>query len=371
MTRFNPRGAVGRPGVSALRAAGAVVALGAGQAGAADQAATLPLVAQTVQDRVVVQRTSSNYAPAILRDGATYHLYWCGDLGGDFILHAQAEALDGPWHAASDPRPNSFDVALGPAPSPDRFDARHTCDPSVVKVGSEFLLYYGGAAEDGGLTAIGVASSRDGVRFERLNAGRPIVTPAKTNPAYAKAHLGYGAGQPAAVLVPPYVYLAFTDSTGSGANRVNGAGQFVLRSTDPAFGREVEELADQGWTPRPPGQHAADHSVLESFGLDLAFDRRTGTLVAASDRVPRQVDLFVLDPATFRTRASGHLAMAWREGPALVTEADKATAPRAACDRLPLDVLAAESPSPSPWDWHWIARSSAEVSMAPFCPGPG
>ena len=209
------------------------------------------------------------------------------------------------------------------------------------------------------------------MRFERLNAGEPIVSAAKTNSDYRKAHLTYGAGQPAAVLVPPYVYLAFTDSTGSGANKGNGAGQFVLRSTDPAFGRDVQELTGEGWAERRPGRHTAEHAVLDSFGIGLAFDRPTGTLMAASDRTPGRVDLLVLDPATFRTLAAGSLAMAWRECPALATAADGSTLPRPACDRLALDVLAAESPSAVPWDWNWIGWSAGEVSMAPFCDGPG
>jgi hypothetical protein len=47
------------------------------------------------------------------------------------------------------------------------------------------------------MTAIGVATSADGVHSARLDKGRPIVTPALTNPRYAKSRRTYDAGQPA------------------------------------------------------------------------------------------------------------------------------------------------------------------------------
>ncbi len=348
------------------------ILLGAGllageRAGGAERPADLPLVRQVSRDVVAVQRPSYNYAPAALRDGPVIHLYWCGGVAGDYILHAQAASLDGPFHAAADPTPNSFDVALAPSKSPDRFDGLHACDPNVIKLGGRFFLYYGGEASEGALTAIGVASGTDGVHFERMHGGAAIVTAARTNPDYAANHLTYGAGQPAATVVGAYVYLSFTDSTGSGVNRGNGASQFALRSKDPGFGEGVEELTAAGWVPRAPGRHTAEYSFLESFGLDWATDKGTGTILAVTDRVPGRVTLLALDPETLRTVASGDLPMAWKEGPALLADAPKSTPPREACDRLVLSAFAAEGASGDPFTWHAIARSTGEVSLKALC----
>jgi len=329
---------------------------------------TVRLIRQTVSDQVVFRRASYNYAPAVIQDGNTFHMYWCGQIErGDSSLHAEASALSGPWHAASDQTADTYDVALGPTKLPADFDGLHVCDPNVVKVGARFFLYYGGAAADDALTAIGVAESSDGVHFVRLNAGRPIVTAARTNPTFAERHLTYGAGQPAAVYVAPYVYLAFTDSTGSGANPGNGAGQFALRSRDPSFGTGIEELETSGWVPRATGQHLAAHSFLESFGMDWIYDPPTGTLIAASNRAAGHVSLSLLEPATLRLVASADLAMDWREGPSLVAQSDKSTLPRETCPRLLLDVFSAEGSSSSPWSWHSIARSEGEYAIEHLC----
>lgn len=345
-----------------------VVLTGSDSTLAADPESPLRPIRQTVRDQVVFRRASYNYAPAVIQDGETFHLYWCGQIErGDSILHAEASALGGPWHAASDQTVDTHDVALGPTKRPADFDGLHVCDPNVVKIGARFFLYYGAAAADDALTAIGVAESSDGVHFARLNAGRPIVTAARTNASFAERHLTYGAGQPAAVYVAPYVYLAFTDSTGSGANPGNGAGQFALRSRDPAFRTDIEELELSGWTPRAYGEHTAAHSFLESFGMDWIYDPPTGTLIAASNRAAGHVTLMLLEPETLHPIGSADLAMDWREGPSLVAQSDKSTLPRATCPRLLLDVFSAEGSSSSPWTWHSIARSEGEYAIEHLC----
>ena len=327
----------------------------------------MPLLRQTARDRLVFNRPSYNYAPAIIHDGPLYHLYWCAGIAGDFILHAEASSLEGPWHGASNPAPSTFDVALQPTKSPNNFDGLHTCDPNVLKVGATYFLYYSGEAAEGALTAIGVAASLDGVHFERLNNGNPIVVAAKTNPTYKESHLSYGAGQPAAVFVAPYVYLSFTDSTGSAVNKGNGAGQFALRSTDPSFATGIEELTASGWRARQSGVHTAEYSFLESFGIDWMFDRRSRTLIAVSDRVPGHVSLFFLDPRTLQTLGTDELPMNWREGPAILAERNKSTAAREDCGSLPVTAFAAEGASNDPWSWHALSYSAAVFSIAPLC----
>jgi hypothetical protein len=325
------------------------------------------LLKQLDQDRIILRRTSYNYAPSIIHDAELYHLYWCGGVAGDFILHAQAASLAGPWHAASSDKPSSFDVALSPTKSPRDFDGLHTCDPNVIKVGSTYFLYYSGEASEGVLTAVGVAASPDGVHFTRQNDGVPIVTASLTNPAYAKTHLTYGAGQPAAVFVAPYVYLSFTDSTAAGANKGNGAGQIAIRSVDPRFKTGVQERTQQGWQARDPGHHTGEYAFLESFGLDWGYDKQTGMIVAVSDRTAKRASLYFLDPTSLATRATADLALSWHEGPALLTEADKSLAYRTSCETLTASVLAAEGDSDSPGSWNALAYSRAEFSVGPLC----
>ncbi len=312
-----------------------------------------------------MRRQSYNYAPAVIHEPSGYHLYWCGGVAGDFILHLGAKTLDGPWTAAT--AGQVADEALRPTNHPQDFDALHTCDPNVIKVGKRYYLYYTAEQADGGLSTIGVAVSSDAVHFERIGSGRPIVSSAMTNREWAARKLTYGAGQPAAVMVGSYVYLLFTDSTGSGANPVNGAGQFVLRSRDPSFGTNVEELTAGGWVPRPPGQHSAEYSVLESFGIDLGFDRASGLLVAVSDSTRDQASVYLLEPETFRKVAGSALALHWREGPGLVVEADKSLQRRPACDELDLRVLAAQGPSDDPFGWHAIGMSAATFTLKHAC----
>ena len=308
----------------------------------------------------LVRRVPYNYAPAIIHDGALYHLYWCAGDGGDVIMHLQAPALAGPWRASS--FWSRRDVALRPTGSSDHFDGLHTCDPNVLKVGDTYYLYYTGEAKDGALGAIGVAASRDAVHFARLGDGKPIVVAAESNRTWRDVNLAYGAGQPAATYIAPWIYLSFTDSTGAG-----GEFQYVLRSKDPAFGRDVEEWTRGGWQARPPRSRLGERSWLESYGLDLMYDAPSGMLLAVTDRVADHATVLAIDPATMAPRASGDLKLAWREGPSFVAEADKTTAARPRCAEIDIAVAAAAGVSGDPLTWGAIDYSAGTFSLARFC----
>ena len=336
---------------------------GAAAAGAPPALAPLTTIAHDV---TVLTRKSYNYAPAVIRDGALYHLYWCAGVAGDYVLHAEAPDLDGPWHGETK---EGYDQAMVPSGSPDRFDGQHACDPNVLKVAGKFYLYYGGLPRpNSGLTAIGVAVSDDAIHFTRLNGGNPIVTAAKTDPDWDKRKLTYGAGQPAAVYIAPYVYLSFTDSTGAGANPINGAGQFVLRSKDPGFATGIQEFTGRGWQDRAFGRHTAEHSILESFGIDWAYDAATDTLVTVTDRIAGEATLLAIEPRSFRTLATGSVPIDWREGPALVAQADKTTAGRKQCGTMDVAVFAAAGASAAdPFSWHALQFSEENVAMGGLC----
>lgn len=210
-----------------------------------------------------------DYASSVLYDKAAglYRMWWCGGLSGDHILYAESRTLAGPFHSRTSLLPNSFDIALAPRRGIQHaFDHTHVCDPSVIKVGRTWYLYYGAAneREPGAPTRIGLATSRDGVTWKRVNDGQPIISPVGDTRTVPN---GYGAGQPSIAHVGGWFHLIYTDTTGRGGNPGNGAGQYVLRSHDPRFQTGVEELQSSGFTPYTEHRHTT-HSLLEAFGTD-------------------------------------------------------------------------------------------------------
>jgi hypothetical protein len=258
-----------------------------------------------------------NYAPTVLLDGGRYRMWWCSQLGianppGDDILLAESTSIDGPFRGP-DGR-GGTPVFSGSAA---RFDAVHTCDPSVVKVGGTYYLYYTGAAgAHAHGNAIGLATSTDGRVWTRANAGRPLVTAARD----VKRDNTYGAGQPSVVYLAGLFYLMFTDTTGQDTGR-NGAGQFVLRSPDPTFNRDVEALSAAGFR-SVPDTSARFRSVVDAFSADwmwvdslavfaIAHETRNGTTITFWDwgfRFQPYQPLLLPGP--------------WREGPGLVRRPD-------------------------------------------------
>lgn len=258
-----------------------------------------------------------NYAPSVLRDGDRYRMWWCSQLGvadppGDDILLAESRSVDGPFRGP-DGR-GGTPVFSGRANS---FDAVHTCDPSVLKVGGTYYLYYTGAAGNHAHgNAIGLATSPDGRVWTRANGGLPLVTASRD----VKRDNTYGTGQPSVVYLDGLFYLMFTDTTGEGAGR-NGAGQFVLRSPDPTFGRDVEALGTSGFR-AVPDTSARGRSVVDAFSADwmwvdalaafaIAHETRDGTTITFWDWGFR-----------FHPYRPLLLPGSWREGPGLVRRAD-------------------------------------------------
>jgi hypothetical protein len=324
----------------------------------------LEAAARGGRDRIVIKREGYDYAPAILFDEGNYRLYWCAGIAGDHVVHSMAADLLGPWRAADGI--GAFDVSLKPTGSSKDFDGLHTCDPSVIKHKGVYYLYYGAASSEGALTAVGVARSTDGVRFERLNGGRPILRAARTNADYERKNLTYGAGQPAVLFREPFFYLTITDSTAAGANPGNGAGQFLLRSRDPAFQTDLQELTATGWRDRQAGVHTGEFSFVESFGMDWLYDSQSGRVVAATNRIAGQTTLLFLDE---RFRLAGHVdvPVSWREGPALLANADKTALRRRSCSEIPVTIAAATGPTANPWSWD-LAITRTTVVTALGCP---
>ncbi|WP_176968791.1 beta-xylosidase [Amycolatopsis xylanica] len=275
-----------------------------------------------------------NYGPAVMAEGGRVRMWWCSQLGsaapaGDDILYAEAATADGPF---AEPRA----VLSG---NPGAFDGVHTCDPSVLRVGGTYYLYYTGAAGDHAFgNAIGLATSTDGVTWTRANGGGAILGPARD----VHRDNVYGAGQPSVVFLDGWYYLMFTDTTGRAAGW-NGAGQFVIRSQDPAFTKGVEALGERGFEHASGTNAPRTRSVVDGFSADLmwvealdafaiAHETFEGTTVTFFDRD------FKMSP--FRPVV---IQGPWQEGPGLVRRAD-GHAPLSSenpCDRVPLDVVRA------------------------------
>jgi len=297
-----------------------------------------------------------NYAPSLMRDGGAgrVRMWWCSQLvsaqpPGDDVLYAESGSVDGPFGA---PNGTSGMAVFGGGGV--GFDARHTCDPSVIRVGGTYYLYYTGAPSDHGAgNAIGLAVSADGLTWARANGGAPIVTPANE---VARAN-PYGAGQPSALFLDGWFYLLFTDTTGMGAGD-NGAGQFVLRSRDPAFARDVETVSAGGFTPLPAGGappggvSGRQRSVIDAFSADwmwvdalnafaIGHETTGGTTITFWDR-------------DFRLNPYQPVLVAgpWQEGPGLVRD-PLGHAPISAedpCGRVPVDLVRATRDVRQPTD---------------------
>ena len=107
--------------------------------------------------------------------------------------------------------------------------------------------------------------------------------------------------------------------------------------------------------------------MLESFGIDLAYDKMTDLFVAVSDSTRARTTVILLDPETFRTVTTSELALHWREGPGLATEVDKSLAPRPTCDALTLQVFAAQGASDNPFSWNALGTSAATFAFMGAC----
>ncbi|SDC67415.1 glycoside hydrolase family protein [Actinokineospora iranica] len=304
-----------------------------------------------------------NYGPTLMVEDGKYRMWWCSQLGaavppGDDILLAEAPAPGGPY-TGPDGSP-----ALAVFSGGGGFDAMHTCDPSVIRVGGTYYLYYTGAAGDHAHgNAIGLATSRDGRTWTRANGGKPVVTAAHD----VSRDNVYGAGQPAAVYLDGWFHLMFTDTTGRDAGW-NGAGQFVLRAKDPTFASGVEILSPGGFR-KASSTAGRLRSVVDAFSVDfmwvaaldafaIAHETQDGTTITFWDRDFRRAPYKpVLIPGP------------WEEGPGLVRgpEGHAPLSVDAPCDRVPIDLVRATRIGAAPTD---LMMFGADVTGSGACAEP-
>ncbi|EWC62690.1 hypothetical protein UO65_2042 [Actinokineospora spheciospongiae] len=286
-----------------------------------------------------------NYAPTLMAEGGRYRMWWCSQLGtaappGDDVLLAESERPWGPY-SGPDGSPGTA-VFSG---SSTGFDGMHTCDPSVIKVGGTYYLYYTGAAgHHANGNAIGLATSPDGRVWTRANGGAPIVTASHD----VLRDNVYGTGQPAATHVNGWFYLMFTDTTGRGAGW-NGAGQFVLRARDPAFGTDVELLGEDGFH-RTMGTADRSRSVVDAFSADLMWVPALGAFAIAHETADGTSLTFWDREFRRKPYTSVVIPGPWKEGPGLIRTPEGHALPSLddPCDRVPVDLVRATVDAAAP-----------------------
>lgn len=307
-----------------------------------------------------------NYAPAVLEVNGGYRMWWCSQLPGaprpgDQILYATATSADGPFHGPDGaPGDRVFDNSAG------GFDSLHTCDPSVIGVNGVYYLYYTGTGDPhGNANAIGLATSTDGVNWTRANGGRPIVSAAgDTQRANA-----YGAGQPSALYLDGDYYLMFTDTTGAAAEG-DGAGQFVLRSPDPAFQHDVEALGRDGFTPVGSATTKRTRSISSTTTSDWMWvDALSAFAVAADDPAGTTITFWDKN-FTYHPYQAFTIPGPVREGPGLIRTPDGHAPVSTAdpCAVVPVDVIRPTSGGAGP---NGLAHFGLDIDSLQACQNAG
>lgn len=201
---------------------------------------------RSARGTVDANRSTYQYAPAFVFDGARYHYFACVGVSGDYIQHKSATTLAG--LAAAPLR-----TVLSPSPGEN-----HTCDPAVVRgADGMWYLHYsntpGGTYTDAG---VAVAARPEGPytkistdllgRYDNLSPGQ------------------YGRGQTTVALGPDgHWYMAFTNQIAP--REPNGI--VVLRSPDPTFARTRTEVA------------RFDASAIGGWSTQMSFDPQSGRFV--------------------------------------------------------------------------------------------
>lgn len=165
-------------------------------------------------EKTAIVRAGYDYAPAVMQDGSAYRMWWCGSAptGNPYVDHI--------WTADSSDALNwtRFRVALPPSP------LALVCDPSVVRVGTTYFMYFTGTND--GITGtnnqIYLAQSQDGeiwVKYPSDQEPQPII-------ALPGTISGYGIGQPSVLYLNGRFWLYYTDTTRE------GGGTFLDSSAD-------------------------------------------------------------------------------------------------------------------------------------------
>ena len=303
-----------------------------------------------------------NYDPSVIKDGNMYKMYWCGGIAGDFILHAESNSLEGPWHASNSTVSNSFDIALKPSTDKTKFDSVHACNPTIAKFNNQYFLYWTGLdiGTTQGLTdgshygQIGGALSNNSINWLRASGGDPIVTPARKKVTNSP----YGTGMQTVTYAKGKYYMLMYDSTGADSYST-GAGIYVIRSNGPFFQTGLETWTEDGFVPLTDETVTSavlyngvngDVGYIKDWDMFLFVNHRTkdkvhvalfdGNFNPILGDDGKQLDLLITDTN-------------WGDGPGLVTNPDRSldvssTDP----NKLHIDIMRAVGEFKQPYTWN-------------------
>lgn len=325
-----------------------------------------------------------DYVPAVMFDGK-YRMWWCGsrtNYPGDYIFYAEADNINGPWTSPGTGVANSFLPVLAPSRTPGKFDSDHVCDPTVVRAGGTYFMYYGGNGASSpavASTAIGVATSADGINWTRLNNGDPILMSHDTRYPLG-ANRPYGTGQPSVVVMNNWYYMIHTDHLGLGSNPGNGAGQYILRSQDPLFGRGVQSMTAGGWRAIPdrnPGtpetetryQSRTSYSAIEAFSVDWTFSDMMNGFIVAHHHAGTETYLDVWNNLDWGHQKVSPIPLSIpgqsADGPAIVRRPDGHAMASTVCGETPVDLMRSAGGS-DVWTSQ-LTAARAVLQMAQTC----
>eukprot|EP00026_Physarum_polycephalum_P008259 Phypoly_transcript_08339.p1 GENE.Phypoly_transcript_08339~~Phypoly_transcript_08339.p1 ORF type:complete len:334 (+),score=36.26 Phypoly_transcript_08339:470-1471(+) len=207
---------------------------------------------------------------------------------------------------------------------------------------------------------IGVAqSSDDGMTWQRMNGGNPIV-----RPQWANTQNTYGAGQPSVVYKDGYFYMLYTDTTGRASTPSWGANAlYILRALDPAFQTGLEEFNGTEFTPYNAATHTS-FSFMQGASIDWVFSDQLNQWIVGLDG-PNSAATRLYFWSEDLTKLEGTLDVpgTWTEGPGILARPDHHAPPQASSPNLvPIDIFrSVGQPAPNFGTWR-IGHSGGDVN---------
>lgn len=324
------------------------------------------------QMKAVVIRQGYDYGPALMSELGSVKMWWCGSFPkaeGDQILYL--DKLASGEQVYYEPADSRIKKVFGPSGNKSKFDAAHTCDPSVIHVDGRYYMYYSGIdvlrkkiLKLPNPTAIGVAVSDDGIHWVRAKEGAAILSASDT---VEGKHNTYGAGQPAVVYVSPYYYMIFTDTTAPIAASKIGANLFIVRSKSPLFS-PFEELTQEGFHPVAGDKVTRSFRVLDGFTAEMVFIDTWNLFMVAINREPKETWFFFFNTDFQPVGKRISLRNEWSEGPGIIRDRLGHIHP-AANGRVTFKVVrpVGDRMNPGTWDLYSetveLERLSAEIAI--------
>lgn len=203
-----------------------------------------------------------DYAPTIMYENGKYRMWWCGEGSAnnyDDILYSEYTSQSGSWTS-----PATVLYRTGGQ------EGTSTCDPSVIKVGSTYYMYYGSDQHDaiidpnkiGKNGQIFLATSSNGTNWTKYGGSQPspIIS---FSPSECSGGNCYGIGQPSAIYINNHYYLYYTKAIDSTRRRT-----YRADSTDGIhFSNYTEVSLDYSANRGLYGRWDVDVKYVPSLGI--------------------------------------------------------------------------------------------------------